>query len=77
MEFFRLAGASLDVMQTEPVPADSPLRSAKHLLLTPHTAGQMTLNYTREKSVAMFCEDLENFMNGKPLRYRVDRKRGY
>jgi phosphoglycerate dehydrogenase-like enzyme len=73
----RLAGAALDVMQTEPVPADSPLRTAKHLLLTPHCAGKMALDYTREKSVAMFCEDLENYLTGKPLKHRVDKKRGY
>lgn len=73
----KLAGAALDVMQTEPVPANSPLRTAKNILLTPHCAGQMTLNYTREKSVEMFCEDLENFLNGRPLVHEVDRKRGY
>ncbi|MGI6112053.1 MAG: NAD(P)-dependent oxidoreductase, partial [Bilifractor sp.] len=73
----KLAGAALDVMQTEPVPANSPLRTAKNILLTPHCAGQMTLDYTREKSVEMFCEDLENFLNGRPLVHEVDRKRGY
>jgi len=32
----RIAGAALDVFATEPLPADSPLRSAPHLLLSPH-----------------------------------------
>jgi glyoxylate reductase len=32
----RIAGAALDVFTTEPLPADSPLRSAPHLLLSPH-----------------------------------------
>lgn len=32
----RLAGAALDVFETEPLPADSPLRTCKNLLLTPH-----------------------------------------
>ncbi|MGN0363753.1 MAG: D-2-hydroxyacid dehydrogenase [Bilifractor sp.] len=72
-----LAGAALDVMRTEPVPADSPLRSAKHILLTPHCAGQMTLAYTKQKSVEMFCEDLVNYLNGKPLAHGVDRKLEY
>jgi phosphoglycerate dehydrogenase-like enzyme len=34
----RLAGAALDVFMTEPLPADSPLRSAPNLLLSPHQA---------------------------------------
>jgi D-3-phosphoglycerate dehydrogenase len=31
-----VAGAALDVFETEPLPADSPLRSAPNLVLTPH-----------------------------------------
>lgn len=34
-----LAGAALDVTETEPLPADSPLWEAPHLILTPHVAG--------------------------------------
>lgn len=32
----RIAGAALDVFATEPLPADSPLRSTPRLLLSPH-----------------------------------------
>jgi D-3-phosphoglycerate dehydrogenase len=35
----RLAGAALDVFETEPLPVSSPLRDVEHLLLTPHIAG--------------------------------------
>lgn len=73
----RLAGAALDVVVPEPLPADHPLRRAKNLLLTPHVAGNMTLGYTCDKSVQMFCDDLENYAAGRPLAHLVDRKRDY
>jgi phosphoglycerate dehydrogenase-like enzyme len=34
----RLAGAGLDAFEVEPLPADSPLRDAPNLLLSPHAA---------------------------------------
>ena len=34
-----IAGAALDVTETEPLPEDSPLWDAPHLILTPHVAG--------------------------------------
>ncbi len=34
----RLAGAALDVLETEPLPVDHPIRSLPRVLLTPHAA---------------------------------------
>ena len=73
----RIAGAALDVMEPEPLPEDHPLWSAKNLILTPHVSGNMTLGYTCDTNVAMFCEDLKNYAAGKPLAGFVDRTRGY
>lgn len=73
----RLAGAALDVMTPEPLPADHPLWTTKNLLITPHVAGNMTLGYTCNKTVSMFCDDLENYAEGCPLKHLVDLKRGY
>ena len=73
----RIAGAALDVMTPEPLPKEDPLWNAKHLVLTPHTSGNMTLDCTCEDNIARFCEDLANYAAGKPLTHLVDRKRGY
>ncbi len=73
----RIAGAALDVFQTEPLQQDNRLWKTKNLLITPHVAGNMTLAYTKDKNVQMFLEDLKNFTEGLPLHYLVDKKLGY
>ena len=73
----RIAGAALDVMVPEPLPKDDPLWDAKNLILTPHVSGNMTLGYTCDRNVELFCQDLANYAAGRPLQGLVDRKRGY
>jgi phosphoglycerate dehydrogenase-like enzyme len=51
----RLGGAALDVFETEPLPLDSPLRSAPRLVLTPHMAGT-----TAQSAAAMMDMAIEN-----------------
>ncbi len=72
-----LAFAALDVFKEEPLPENSPLWTIKNLIITPHVAGNQTVDYTRRKIVDMFCENLENFANNKPLQYTVNRTLGY
>ena len=38
LESGHLGGAGLDVFETEPLPADSPLRTMEHVVVTPHMA---------------------------------------
>lgn len=73
----RIAGAALDVMQEEPVPAGDPLWRAKNCILTPHISGKMTLPYTVNKNMEMFLTDLVNYCEDRPLRYIVNRGTGY
>lgn len=77
LESGHLAGAALDVFQTEPLPEGNRLWKTKNLLITPHVAGNMTLPYTKDKNVNMFLEDLRNYKEGRPLKYLVDRRLGY
>ena len=73
----QIAGAALDVFVPEPLPKDHYLWETKNLLITPHVAGNMSLGYTCDRDVDMFCEDLDNFEAGRPLLHLVDRKQGY
>ena len=69
--------AALDVFEKEPLQQDDPVWETPNLLITPHTAGNMTLAYTVEKTVEQFLEDLENYCGGKPMKHLVDRTKGY
>ncbi|PNH80194.1 phosphoglycerate dehydrogenase [Arthrobacter sp. AFG20] len=42
-----IAGAALDVLETEPLPSDSPLRGLDNVLITSHLAGQTAQARTR------------------------------
>ena len=73
----KLAGAALDVFETEPVPPDDPIWDAKNILITPHVSGDTSLPYTRRANVERFLADLERYAKGEPLLGLVDPKRGY
>lgn len=73
----RLGGAALDVFRTEPLPKDHPLWTARNCIVTPHMAGQDALAQTIRKNLDMFCEDLENYCEGRPMAHLVDRRAGY
>lgn len=72
-----LAGAALDVMTPEPLPADHPLWSCPNTILTPHVSGNMSMGLTCDLDVGMFCRDLAHYGKGEPLEHLVDRSRGY
>ncbi|MBR3248063.1 MAG: D-2-hydroxyacid dehydrogenase [Clostridiales bacterium] len=73
----RLAGAALDVFKNEPLPSDSILWNTKNLLITPHVAGNLTLEHTLNVNVDMFCRNLLRFGRGMPLNNLIDRNKGY
>lgn len=62
----RIAGAALDVYETEPLPSDDTLRTTPRLLLTPHV-GYVTRE-TYEVFYRQTVEAVESFIAGSPLR---------
>ena len=70
-----IAGAGLDVFETEPLAPESPLWQMKNVLVSPHYAGQ-TDRYD-ERAVAIFLDNLERYLSGKTLRNVVDKRLGY
>jgi phosphoglycerate dehydrogenase-like enzyme len=70
-----LGGAALDVVQTEPLPAESPLWKAPNLMLTPHTSAVSDRLWERE--TALLMELLERWFDGHELFNQVNFARGY
>jgi len=60
----RIAGAGLDVFETEPLPSGSPLSSLPNVMLTPHAAG-ITPEAT-EAGLALAIENVFAFVAGRP-----------
>ena len=73
----KIAGAALDVVRTEPLPQDDPLWTTKNLILTPHTSGDMGLEYTNDVTAEFFCENLRRYAEGEELINVVDPAAGY
>jgi phosphoglycerate dehydrogenase-like enzyme len=71
----QIAGAALDVFEHEPLPPDSPLWSVPNLLITPHTAGLTDKLWHRHFD--LFSDNLRRYLAGQPLRYIVDKHKGY
>ena len=69
--------AGLDVFEQEPLPKDDPAWDLPNLQITTHTAGNMTLDYTVNRIVEMFLEDLDAYCAGKQPEHLVDRSKGY
>jgi len=68
-----LAAAVLDVFEVEPLPADHVFWRLPNAIITSHTAA---LSFP-EDIAPLFAENYRRYLNGEPLKYQVDFKRGY
>jgi phosphoglycerate dehydrogenase-like enzyme len=71
----RIAGALLDVTETEPLPDSSPLWDMDNVILTAHNAGFHPDYDTLALGIAL--ENLEHYVRGEPLKNLIDKNAGY
>ena len=60
----RLAGAGLDVFETEPLPSSSALLKMDQVIVTPHTAAQTAAAFQRVRHVAV--DNVVRVLRGQP-----------
>ncbi|MDB9518122.1 glyoxylate/hydroxypyruvate reductase A [Roseofilum reptotaenium CS-1145] len=69
----QIAGACLDVFNTEPLPHDHPFWSHPRIMVTPHIAAEGQ----PDNFADLILETLFLYKTGQPLKYLVDRNQGY
>jgi phosphoglycerate dehydrogenase-like enzyme len=60
-----VAGAGLDVFETEPLPPDHPLWSMSNVIITPHIAGYSP--QIPQRHLAVLLENIRRFIRNEPL----------
>lgn len=70
-----IAGAMLDVFDTEPLPSDSPMWSAPNLFVSPHISG----DYKQHKAdlAQQFIDNLARYQQGQPPNNTVNKQLGF
>lgn len=61
----KVAGAALDVVSQEPIPADNPLLKAKNCIITPHIAWAPV--EARQRLMDIAVDNLRKFLEGNPI----------
>ncbi|MBS0579408.1 MAG: D-2-hydroxyacid dehydrogenase [Proteobacteria bacterium] len=71
----RLAGAGLDVVDPEPLPASSPLWHLPNVIITPHISAATPM--ADSQRALLLRENLRRYVAGEPMLAVVDIDRGY
>ena len=75
LEKKKIAGAGLDVFETEPLPPDSKLWNLENVIITPHYSG-WTPKYT-DRVIEIFCQNLKPYLRGGKMPNLVNKELGY
>jgi len=77
LERKQIAAASLDVFETEPLPAESPLWDLPNVLISPHCTDRTEDPDWLGLSMQCFYENFARYRAGRPLENCVDKRAGY
>jgi phosphoglycerate dehydrogenase-like enzyme len=72
-----IAGAALDVFDTEPLPPDSPFWQMENVIVTPHISPTSGSAIFMQRHVDLFRENLRRYLAGEPLLNVVNVEKGY
>ncbi|MFK0524067.1 NAD(P)-dependent oxidoreductase [Paenibacillus illinoisensis] len=67
-----IAGACLDVFESEPLPMDSELRNLGNVILTPHTAGMPDGRKFHKKRYDFFIKNIKRVENGEEPESKIN-----
>ena len=75
LEAGEIAGAALDVFETEPLPPDHPLWSMENVIITPHVAGASPR--VAERHLETLLENIRRFRRGEEPLNLVDKRQWF
>ena len=70
-----IAGAGLDVVETEPLPQTSELWTLPNVILSPHMSAISP--YYMDRAISVFCENLTRFVHGRELLFEINWESGF
>ena len=75
LDSHQLAGAGVDVTDPEPLPKGNALWKFDNVIVTPHIAGRSDMDQVR--MLGTIKENIQRFVDGRPLINVVDKQKGY
>ncbi len=72
-----VAGAALDVFETEPLPPEHPYWRMDNVLISPHCTDRTLNPHWIDLGMNAFADNLQCFLHGRPFFSLVDKQAGY
>ena len=77
LESGKIAGASVDVTDPEPLPSNNRLWNMPNILITPHVSGGYHVKETHDRIIEIARKNIVHLVNGESFENIVDMNTGY